>query len=135
MKKYRPEQRDAALAMRRGAFGRCPNCGKGKIFTSYLKVAPRCSVCGEDLSHHRADDAPPYFTMLIVGHVVVAGILTCVIETEMPLWSLGVIFGTLTVVLSLVLLPMIKGAIIGLQWANRMHGFSGKADPDSFSPY
>ncbi|MBP0578840.1 DUF983 domain-containing protein [Labrys sp. LIt4] len=135
MKEYRPEQRDAALAMRRGAFGRCPHCGKGKIFTSYLKVAPRCSVCGEDLSHHRADDAPPYFTMLIVGHVVVAGILTCVIETEMPLWSLGVIFGTLTVVLSLVLLPMIKGAIIGLQWANRMHGFSGKADPDSFSPY
>lgn len=135
MNEYRPEQRDVALAMRRGAFGRCPNCGKGKIFTSYLKVAPNCSACGEDLSHHRADDAPPYFTMMIVGHIVVAGILACVIETEIPLWLLGVVFGTLTIVLSLVLLPMIKGAIIGLQWANRMHGFSGKADPDTLSPY
>ncbi|WP_413987801.1 DUF983 domain-containing protein [Labrys okinawensis] len=135
MIEYRPQQRDVSLAMRRGAFGRCPNCGKGKIFTSYLKVAPRCSVCGEDLSHHRADDAPPYFTMLIVGHIVVAGILACVMTSDIPLWILGVVFGTLTVVLSLVLLPMIKGAIIGLQWANRMHGFSGEADPDAISPY
>jgi uncharacterized protein (DUF983 family) len=132
---YRPQQRDVGLAMRRGAFGHCPQCGKGKIFTSYLKVAPRCSVCGEDLSHHRADDAPPYFTMLIVGHVVVAGILTCVMNYDIPLWILGLVFGTLTVVLSLVLLPMIKGAIIGLQWANRMHGFSGEPDPDAISPY
>ncbi|CAM5766902.1 hypothetical protein LMIY3S_01977 [Labrys miyagiensis] len=135
MIEYRPQQRDVALAMRRGAFGRCPNCGRGKIFTSYLKVAPRCSACGEDLSHHRADDAPPYFTMLIVGHIVVAGILTCMISFDVPLWILGVVFGTLTVVLSLVLLPMIKGAIIGLQWANRMHGFSGESDPDAISPY
>jgi uncharacterized protein (DUF983 family) len=132
---YRPQQRDIGRAIRRGAVGRCPNCGKGRIFTSYLKVASHCSLCGEDFSHHRADDAPPYFTMLIVGHVVVAGILTCEINFDVPMWLLGVIFGTLTVVLSLTLLPIVKGAIIGLQWANRMHGFSGEADPDAISHY
>jgi uncharacterized protein (DUF983 family) len=29
----------------------------------------------------------------------------------------------LVVVLSLTLLPAVKGAIVGLQWALRMHGF------------
>ena len=59
------------LSMRRGFFGRCPNCGKGKIFRAFLKVADRCPACDEALHHHRADDAPAYFVILIVGHVVV----------------------------------------------------------------
>ncbi len=66
-------RRDLGLAMRRGFMGRCPNCGKGKLFRAYLKVNPRCPSCDEDFSHQRADDAPPYLTMLIVGHVIVAG--------------------------------------------------------------
>ena len=45
------------------------------MFRAYLKVVDACPVCGEDLSHQRADDAPAYMTMLIVGHFVVAGVL------------------------------------------------------------
>ena len=54
---------------------KCPACGKGAMFNAYLKVNDRCPACGEELHHHRADDAPPYFTMLIVGHIVVALVL------------------------------------------------------------
>ena len=62
--------RDPWRAMRRGFVGRCPNCDRGHIFRAYLKVRDRCEVCGEELSHHRADDAPPYVTILIVAHVI-----------------------------------------------------------------
>ena len=58
-------------SLRRGLLCRCPACGQGKIFRAFLKVADHCPACGEDLSHHRADDAPAYFVILVVGHVVV----------------------------------------------------------------
>ena len=50
---------------------RCPHCGKGHLFRAYLKVADNCDVCGEELFHHRADDLPPYISILIVGHLIV----------------------------------------------------------------
>jgi uncharacterized protein (DUF983 family) len=116
--------RGAWLSLRRGLMGRCPNCGIGKIFKSYLKVNDRCPHCGEELFHHRADDAPPYFTILIVGHVVGAAMLTVEeIASDLPIWLHAIVWPSLTLVLSLVLLPMIKGALIDYQWALRMHGF------------
>jgi uncharacterized protein (DUF983 family) len=116
--------RDAWLSLRRGLMGRCPNCGIGKIFKSYLKVNDRCPHCGEELFHHRADDAPPYFTILIVGHVVGAAMLTVEeIASDLPIWLHAIIWPSLTLILSLILLPMIKGALIDYQWALRMHGF------------
>jgi uncharacterized protein (DUF983 family) len=122
-------QRDLGLATRRGFMGRCPNCGKGELFRSYLKVDPRCPVCNEDLSHQRADDAPPYLTMLIVGHVIVAGVLAAEdVFPQSPLWLDALIWLWLTLVLSLALLPRIKGALVGYQWALRMHGFGGQED-------
>jgi uncharacterized protein (DUF983 family) len=111
---------------KRGFAGRCPACGEGRIFGKYLKVAESCTSCGEELHHHRADDAPPYFTILIVGHVV--GTLLLISEEwwpETPMWmpiAAGLI---LAIIMSLALLPRVKGALIGWQWALRMHGFGG----------
>jgi len=70
-----PPARDIAGALLRGAAQKCPACGQGKLYRKYLKVADSCAACGEELHHHRADDAPPYFTILIVGHFLVAGVM------------------------------------------------------------
>lgn len=110
-------------SMRRGFSMRCPSCGKGKIFRAFLKVADNCPHCGEELFHHQADDAPPYFTILVVGHVVVPLMLAIELEYMPPMWLHIAIWPTLTVALCLLLLPRIKGAVVGLQWATRMHGF------------
>ncbi|MDQ0468694.1 DUF983 domain-containing protein [Labrys wisconsinensis] len=127
-------ERDVGLAMGRGFRCRCPRCGRGKLFRAYLKVADHCPACGEALYHHQADDAPPYFTMLIVGHVVVGGVLATEIAYHPAIWLHMIIWLPLTVILSLVLLPCIKGAIVGLQWATRMHGFAGGPDADDPRP-
>ncbi|MEW6257503.1 MAG: DUF983 domain-containing protein [Pseudomonadota bacterium] len=114
-------------AMMRGMMGRCPKCGRGRMFASYLKVADACPVCGEELHHHRADDAPPYMTIMIVGHIVVP-LLVLVEEAFRPeVWIHLTIFLPLTLLLSLALLPPIKGALVGLQWALRMHGFDPRS--------
>jgi uncharacterized protein (DUF983 family) len=125
------EKRDMWQAMGRGAMCRCPNCGKGKLFRAYLKVNDTCPVCGEELFHHRADDLPPYLSIVIVGHLLIFALLDVEMTqaTVDPILSLAILI-PLAIILPLALLPSIKGAVVGLQWANRMHGFDPKVrDP------
>lgn len=117
------DSRSVARAMWRGARKLCPRCGKGPLFASYLKSVPACARCDEELHHHRADDAPPYFTIAIVGHVIVWLVLSLEMTMAPPLWLQFAMWLPAAVALSLLLLAPIKGAIIGLQWALRMHGF------------
>jgi len=100
--------------LKRGLRGRCPVCGKGRIFNGYLRVVDRCAECGVALGRVRADDAPPYFTIVIVGHVVIGGMLFVEKAYSPPLWVHAAIWLPLTVVMSLVLLRPIKGATVGL---------------------
>ena len=129
-----PTTRDVWLSMKRGFRGRCPNCGEGAMFHRYLKVNIACPACGEEFHHHRADDAPPYFTILVVGHVVGASMLAVEEWNDaLPLWIHAIVWPTMVLVLSLVTLPRFKGALIGYQWALRMHGFgdlNGAARPN-----
>ncbi len=115
--------RDVASAIRRGLAGRCPHCGVGKMFAHYLKAAPRCDRCGEPLDLHRADDLPAYLVILIVGHVVVGAMLAFEAFGALPMWAQVLIWPSITFILALLLLQPVKGAIIALQWALRMHGF------------
>jgi uncharacterized protein (DUF983 family) len=119
--------RDMMSALTRGFRGRCPNCDEGRLFRAFLKVVDHCPACGVALHHQRADDAPPYFVILIVGHIVVP--LALGVETAFapPYWLHAVLWGPLTIALALALLQPIKGAIVAWQWAHYMHGF----DPDS----
>ncbi len=115
-------------ALLRGFRQRCPQCGSPTLFSSYLRVSDICPVCGEKLKHHRADDAPPYFTIVIVGHIVLPLLMTVEVAYGPPLWLHLLIWLPLTVILSLMILPRVKGAIVGLQWAHKMHGFGGEDD-------
>jgi uncharacterized protein (DUF983 family) len=118
-------------SIRRGLAGRCPNCGKGKMFRAFLKVADRCPACGEALHHHRADDAPAYFVILIVGHVVVPLALVVEVAYSPPYWLHAALWLPLTIGLAIGLLQPIKGAIVGWQWAHYMHGFDPNAEADA----
>ncbi len=116
----------AVPAMKRGFLGRCPACGKGRLFGRFLKVAESCDSCGTELHHHRADDLPPYLVIFLVGHLIGYGILMTETKMEMPLWAHLSIWPLLTVILCLALLQPVKGAVVGLQYALGMHGFGAK---------
>ena len=127
------ETRDVVQSMWRGARCRCPACGEGRIFRAYLKVNDYCPECGEALYHQRADDAPPYVVIFIVGHIII-GLLLGVEKAFQPeLWVHMVLWLPLTAILSLALLPPVKGALIGLQWAIKMHGFD-PSSPEALEP-
>lgn len=126
--------RDVWQSLKRGWRQKCPCCGEGKIYGKYLTVNDVCAKCGTELFHQRADDAPPYFVMTITGHVIVGGILITERIFSPPMWVELAIWLPVTVLLSLLLLPRVKGALIGYQWALRMHGFGNPAfDNESLS--
>lgn len=113
-------ERDLRLAMLRGARGRCANCGKGALFRSYLKQVDCCSHCAEPFAHIRADDGPAWLTILIVGHIVVAIAMAVEIGATWPVWWSMVLFCTLALAMTLLLLPRAKGIFIGAIWAQRL---------------
>lgn len=117
----------------RGVRRRCPECGQGRLFDGYLKVRPTCDVCGHDNGQYRADDAPPYFTILIVGHLVVGPLLAFPFIWQAPLWL--VVGSTLPalLLLTLLILPRVKGAVVGFHWAVDARAPGGRrADANRF---
>ncbi len=123
------DERSVPQGMWRGTLCRCPHCGQGKMFRAYLKTAEQCDVCGEELSHHRADDFPPYIAITIVGHIIIFLMLHLDMTYHVQPITYVVTMLPLAIVLPLAMLPSIKGAIVGLQWANRMYGFgTGQRD-------
>ena len=127
--------RDSWSAMLSGWRGRCPNCGEGRMFRAFLKVADHCPACGEALHHQRTDDAPAYFVILIVGHVVVPIVLAVETVYAPAYWIHALLWLPLTLGMSLAILQPIKGALVGLQWAMRMDGFNpAHADSNELAP-
>jgi uncharacterized protein (DUF983 family) len=111
--------RSAIVGLKRGLARRCPNCGEGALFQGYLKVQPICEACGHENSAYRADDGPAYFTLLIIGHLLIVPMLA------MPfIWKsnivlvLGLSLPTIALA-TLTLLAFVKGGFIGVQWGAR----------------
>jgi uncharacterized protein (DUF983 family) len=117
------QERPTKQAMARGFRRRCPNCGEGHMFVSYLKVADSCPVCREELHHDRADDGPAYLTILIVGHLLGFAMHFAWVKFRPEPLVMATVFTIGCTALSLYLLPRLKGLIVGIQWAKRMHGF------------
>ena len=108
----------------RGLSGRCPACGEGRLYGSFLAVRGHCPACGEALHHHRADDIAPLIAMFLSAHVVVPLAFLAALAASLPGWVNVAVFVTLGLALTLLALPSVKGAIVGVEWALRQHGFA-----------
>ena len=110
-------------AMVRGARHRCPRCGEGRLFRRWLKPVDRCAACNLDISGQRADDLPAYIGIFVTGHLLAPVIIALVTGTQLSALALLAIIIPLAILMLIALLQPSKGAVIGLQWWNGMHGF------------
>ncbi|GAB5426783.1 MAG: DUF983 domain-containing protein [Devosia indica] len=100
---------------------RCPRCGRGKLFSGYLKLRQACAACGLSYDFADSGDGPAVFVIFLVAPlVIVLALLVGSIWTLQP-WVHLLIWLPTTVVLSLVLLPPFKGVLIDLQYSNDAH--------------
>ena len=125
-------------AVGRGLRNRCPVCGEGKVFAGYLRVVPECAVCGAPLGRLRADDAPPYVVIFLVGHLLVPGVFWVERHYEPPMWLHMAIWLPLFAVLCTLLLRPVKGGVVG--WMTRLgfmehdQGTDGPSGPSDRTP-
>jgi uncharacterized protein (DUF983 family) len=101
-------------ALARGLAGRCPACGGAALFQGWLRVRDACPVCTAPLGAVRADDAPPYFVIFIVGHLVIGTQVVLERFVALSMVAEAAIFLPATLALALGLLRPVKGAVLGL---------------------
>jgi uncharacterized protein (DUF983 family) len=118
----RNERPATQLAIVRGGLMRCPNCGKGKLFRKYLVAVAHCSFCREPYDHLQADDAPPWLTILLVGHIIVPSIIIVDHNILLALWAELLLWTMVTGALTLMLLPRCKGVMLAMLWATKAQG-------------
>lgn len=109
----------ALRSVLRGARLRCPNCGKGKLFTGYLKQAPVCDVCGAATGEIAAEDGPPWLTVLVLGPLLAALTFIAARHEAWPLWARLSGLGAFAILAVVVMLPRVKGGLIGALWGMR----------------
>jgi uncharacterized protein (DUF983 family) len=106
----------------RGLRRLCPRCGQGQMFAGYLAVREACESCKMPFEPLRSDDAPPYFTLFIVGHLVISLYLLLWPYIPLPDWGQALIWCGLTLVLSLALLPFVKGGVMAVIFRTKAKG-------------
>jgi uncharacterized protein (DUF983 family) len=114
-------------AVGRGLRNRCPVCDQGRVFQGFLRVVPECAVCGSPLGRLRADDAPPYVVIFLVGHLLVPGVFWVERHYEPPMWLHMAIWMPLFAVLCTLLLRPVKGGVVG--YMARMGFLDEEAEP------
>jgi uncharacterized protein (DUF983 family) len=114
-------ERDATLPSPylTGLTGRCPRCGKGRLFAGFIRLRSRCDSCGLDYAFADAGDGPAVFVILIAGFIVVALALIVEIVYQPPFWLHAVLWGPLILVVTLMPLRLIKGLLIALQYHHK----------------
>lgn len=113
------ESRSLGATLWAGIAGHCPNCGRGKLFAGYLTLAPRCNVCGLDYNFADSGDGPAVFVILVTGFIVVGAALIVEVLYSPPYWVHALAWGSLSIILPLVLLRSFKGVLIALQFKHK----------------
>jgi uncharacterized protein (DUF983 family) len=116
-----------------GFAGRCPHCGRGKLFEGFLSVSPTCEACGFDLGAADSGDGPAVFIILIVGFIACFGMLFTEIAYRPPIWVELLTWPLVALVLSLLLLRPLKGVMLAAQFHNRAFE-AGSGDVESPVP-
>ena len=111
-----------------GFRGRCPRCGKGRLFKNVLELRERCEKCG--LSYHfiNTGDGPAVFAIFILGFLVLGMALYVEFTYEPPTWVHVVLWGVATPLLALGVLRLLKSVLIVLQFKHKAE--EGRLAPD-----
>ena len=108
-----------------GLGGKCPRCGQGDLFETFLGLKPACSACGLDYKKADAGDGPAVFIIFIVGFigVIVAFVMRFVMEFSIA--ASFVVSASVSVLCILALLRPLKGTLIALQFQHKAHESRG----------
>jgi uncharacterized protein (DUF983 family) len=104
-----------------GVGGKCPRCGRGKLFDGYLTVAKSCTSCGLSYDFADSGDGATWFVMLFACVFGVGSILGIEIAYN-PAWYVHVMIAIpVLIILPMIMLRPAKGFLICQQWVHNAH--------------
>ena len=103
-----------------GLLKKCPQCGKGNLYSKYLKFYSHCPICGEEFHSYRTDDFGPWLSIIISGHIIVPLVLSMEQNFKIDLWIQALIWIPITTVVVLFLLPISKSICLSILWRLKM---------------
>jgi uncharacterized protein (DUF983 family) len=115
----RAEMANSPAVVTASLLGRCPRCGQGALFSGYLSIAPRCSVCALDFATFDVGDGAAALVILVVGAIVCAAALWVEFTFQPPLWVHAALWTPAIAVLTFVILRLFKSALLVLQYRHR----------------
>jgi uncharacterized protein (DUF983 family) len=102
-----------------GLSAKCPRCGTGSLFKTFLGLHERCPSCGLDYSKSDAGDGPAVFVIFIVGFLAVIVAFVARFVFFAPFGTAFLISGAAAILLALGLLRPIKATLIALQYRHK----------------
>jgi uncharacterized protein (DUF983 family) len=102
-----------------GFGAKCPRCGQGDLYKSFLGLDEKCAVCGLDYAKADAGDGPAVFVIFIVGFAAVALAFVARFVFFAPIVVAFLISAGFAVVLTLALLRPLKATLIALQYKHK----------------
>jgi uncharacterized protein (DUF983 family) len=78
-----PSGRTAVRIIGRALRGKCPNCGKGPVRDSWLRMRAACGSCGISIDRGEGD----YFIGSMMFNLVLAELLFAAVFVGVMLWS------------------------------------------------
>jgi uncharacterized protein (DUF983 family) len=100
-------------------FGLCPSCGARTLFDGLTRFAPRCRVCGLDLSVYNVGDGPAAFLTLIIGALITLLAILLQIAWHPPFWVHVVLWVPLTTAAVIWGLRAGKGALLAAEFQRK----------------
>lgn len=97
----------------------CPRCGRGRLYSGFLRVAERCGVCGLELARNDSGDGPAVFLIFVLGALLVPSALILEFQAEPPVWVHVLLWPAVTLAITLPALRPLKAYVIALQYRNR----------------
>lgn len=113
--------------LKAGWKGKCPRCGRGKMFQSWLKIADRCEACELDYRFAAPDDGPAFFSLCIIAFPLTFFVVWLQVAFDPPVWVHLVTSLPLMVIGCVLPLRPIKGWLVASQYVNRAQE-AGTAD-------
>lgn len=109
----------AVSALSAGMRCRCPNCGEGRVYRTFLTFKDQCDACGADLTIADAGDGPSFFVMFAALILIVPSAMFFEFAFRPPGWVHILIWPPITIAFAMFFLRPVKALLFALQWKHK----------------
>lgn len=105
--------------LKTGLACRCPRCGKGDLFSTFLRLLPACGVCGLNYDQADTGDGPAVFIIFISGFIGVSLAFIARFVWFMSIFQAFILAAGVAIASVLMIIRPLKATMLAAQFATK----------------